>query len=57
MNVFSCQASARYVCIILYFSKAALTEIIRWEFFESLRQKTSLAPNSISEEKTGWYGE
>lgn len=37
--------------------KAALTQIILWEFFESLRQKSSLAPTSISVEKTGWYGE
>lgn len=42
--------------------KAALTQIILWEFFffflfESLRQKSSLARTSISAEKTGWYGE
>lgn len=40
--------------LLLY--KAALTQIILWEFFESLRQKSSLAPTSISaEKKTGWY--
>lgn len=41
--------------------KAALTQIILWDFFffffESLRQKSSLARTSISAEKTGWYGE
>lgn len=39
--------------LLLY--KAALTQIILWDFFfESLRQKSSLAPTSISAEKTGW---
>ncbi len=44
------------VCKMLLLYKAALTQIILWEFLESLRQKSSLAPTSISAEKTGWYG-
>lgn len=59
MSIFLCLTLAVYVKMLLLY-KAALTQIILWEFFffffESLRQKSSLAPTSISAEKTGWYG-